>query len=161
MNLCQAPSVAVISLALTFSAHAEGLCAVKEMVIFNCELKRSVSSLCQSTENGTITYRNGLDGRINLQISGNNAGKKDVFHLSYMPYAGGGEAHIRFSRLDYTYYLYDNTIKTDEGPTFSAGIVIYRGEKKVSNFVCNNDASIRASAYESIVKEMYQEIDAH
>lgn len=159
MKICRAVSVALISLALTASAHAEGLCAAKETAIFNCELKKSVSSLCQSTENGILTYRNGLDGKIDLQISGNNEGKKDVFYFSSRPYAGGGEAHIRFSRLGYMYYLYDKTVKAGEGPTFSAGIVVYEGGKRISNFVCNNDASIRASAYQSIVREMYRTID--
>ncbi|WP_175946515.1 hypothetical protein [Burkholderia pyrrocinia] len=162
MNACRAASVAIISLELTVSAHAEGLCAAKETAIFNCELRKSVSSLCQSKENGILTYRNGLDGKINLQTSDNSEGKNenDVFYFSNRPYAGGGEAHIRFSRLGYTYYLYDKTVKTDEGPTFSAGVVVYKGKKKISNLVCDNDASIRADAYQSIVRESYRAIDA-
>ena len=160
MNACRAVSVVIISLALTMSVHAEGLCAAKETAIFNCEIRKSISSLCQSKENGILTYRNGFDGKISLQISGNNESKRDVFYFSSRPYAGGGETHIRFSRLGYTYYLYDKTVKTDEGPTFSAGIVVYKGEKKISNLVCDNDASIRADAYQSIARESYRAIDA-
>jgi len=157
---CRVVSTSIFGLALAVSAHAEGLCTSNETAVFNCELKKSVSSLCQSTENGILTYRNGLDGKINFQISGNNEGKKDVFYFSNRPYAGGGEAHIRFSRLGYTYYLYDKTVKTDDGPTFSAGIAVYKGEKKISNSACNNNASIRSSAYQSISREMYRSIDA-
>ncbi|CAG9255541.1 conserved exported hypothetical protein [Burkholderia diffusa] len=161
MNVCRAISVSVLAFVSMVAAHAEGLCTTKEVAIFNCELKKTVSSLCQSTENGTLTYRNGINGKINLQISDGKGIKRGVFYFSSVPYAGGGEAHIRFSRLGYTYYLYDRTVKTDEGPTFSAGIAIYRGERKISNFICNNDASIRAGAYQSITKEDYRSIGVH
>ncbi|MGF6853908.1 hypothetical protein [Paraburkholderia sp. CI3] len=127
---CRIVSVLIIGLVSAMGAHAEGLCTINETAIFNCELEKSVSSLCQSTENGTLTYRNEVDGKINLQISDSKRKKKDVFYFSNTPYAGGGEAHIRFSRLGYTYYLYDRTIKTDEGPTFYAGIAVYKGKKK-------------------------------
>lgn len=158
MNVFRVISVSILTFVSAAAAHAEGLCTTKETAIFNCELEKSASSLCQSTENGTLIYRNGIDGRINLQISDNKKSKKDVFYFSNTPYAGGGEAHIRFSRFGYTYYLYDRTVKTDEGPTFSAGIVIYKGKKKISNLTCNNDASIREVAYQLITKEAYRSI---
>lgn len=160
MNVSRAVSVAILSLAPIVAAHAEGMCTEKETVIFNCELEKTISSLCQSTESGALTYRNGNDGRIGFQISDGKRIKKDVFYFSNIPYAGGGEAHIRFSRLGYTYYLYDKTIRSDEGPTFSAGIVVYRGEKKISNISCNNNASIRERAYQEITREKYRSIDA-
>ncbi|WP_157650077.1 hypothetical protein [Burkholderia ubonensis] len=160
MNVYRVVSVAILSLASIVTAHAEGMCTEKETVIFNCELEKTISSLCQSTESGALTYRNGSDGRIGFQISDSKRIKKDVFYFSNIPYAGGGEAHIRFSRLGYTYYLYDKTIRSDEGPTFSAGIVVYRGGKKISNISCNNDASIREKAYQAIAREKYRSIDA-
>ncbi|MCC8392454.1 hypothetical protein LJ656_07625 [Paraburkholderia sp. MMS20-SJTR3] len=159
MNVCRAVLAAIISLVAPVAAHAEGLCTAKETAIFNCELEKSISSLCQSTENGALTYRNGSDGNINLQISHSSGITKDIFYFSNARYAGGGEAHIRFSRQGYTYYLYDKTIKTEEGPTFFAGIVVYKGRKKISNRVCNNDASIREKAYQGIVREEYESID--
>ncbi|MGU7775355.1 hypothetical protein ACV229_34950 [Burkholderia sp. MR1-5-21] len=157
MSVCRVILASIIGLATVVTARAEGLCATKETVIFNCEFKNSVSSLCQSLEGGALIYRNGVDGRINLKISD---GKNDVFFFSNTPYAGGGEAHIRFSRSGYTYYLYDKTVKGDEGPVFSAGIVIYKGGKKISSFACINDASIRAGAYQSISREKYRSIGA-
>ncbi|WP_143286479.1 hypothetical protein [Burkholderia ubonensis] len=81
-----------------------------------------------------MTYRNGNGGRVGLQISDGKRIKK-VIYFPNIPYAGGGEAHIRFSRLGYTYYLYDKTIGSDEELTFSAGIVVYRGEKDFQYFV--------------------------
>ena len=160
MGVYRVFAASVVGIVSVVAARAEGLCNTKETVIFNCELKNSVSSLCQSTENGSMTYRNGSDGKIKLQVSDNKKNKENVFFFSNTPYAGGGEAHIRFSRLNYTYYLYDKVIKVDDGPEISAGIVVYKKTKKISNLVCNNDASIRASAYRSIYKEKYQSIDA-
>jgi hypothetical protein len=153
-----------ISIALVFvlgwgaSAYAEGLCEAGETVVFNCELPKSVSSLCLAGRNGVLTYRNGGEGKLNLKISDEGQGKGKIFYFSNIPYAGGGEAHIRFSRSDYTYYLYDKITKTDDGPTSSAGVVIYRDQVKVANLMCGNDASIRESAYSEITKEAYRSI---
>ncbi len=160
MNVCRAVSVAIIGFASAAAVRAEGLCTEKETAIFNCKIEKTISSLCQSREDGTLTYRNGVGSKIHLRISDNKSKKKDVFYFSNVPYAGGGEAHIRFSPPGHTYYLYDKTIKTDEGPTFSAGIAVYKGENKISSFACHNDASIRSSAYQSITKEIYRSIDA-
>jgi hypothetical protein len=139
-------------------AHAEGMCREGETIIFDCELQKSISSLCESKDAGVLSYRNGVTNKINLEISDGDAGKVKVFYFSSTPYAGGGEAHIRFSKAGYTYYLYDKTIKTDDGPTFSGGIVVYKGARKISNLVCGNDASIHQNAYRDIAKERYRSI---
>ena len=152
--------VLLINLAAATVAHAEGMCKFKELTVFNCELSKSISSMCRYSDNGVLTYRNGIDGKVNFELS-NYANKNNpVFYFSNIPYAGGGEAHIRFANQEYIYYLYDKTVKTDEDPTFSSGIVIYKKQRKISNLVCNNDASIRESAYESIAKEPYHPIGA-
>jgi hypothetical protein len=150
----------LIAFAAMVPAHAESLCILREIVIFNCELKKSTASLCKSDENGALTYRSGSNSKVNMQLSDTGKGKGSVFFFSDAPYAGGGEAHIRFSRAAYTYYLYDKTVKTTEGPEFSAGIAIYKGQRKISNFACENDASIRAEAYKSITRESFQLIDS-
>jgi hypothetical protein len=141
------------------AVNAEGLCMEKEVALFNCEMKKSVSSLCLATENGDVTYRNGIDGRLDFMISEDKNIKKRIFYFSDVSYAGGGEAHIRFSRFGYTYYLYDKTIKADDGPEFSAGVAVYKGLKRVSNSLCINDASIRSGAYQSIEREVFKAID--
>jgi hypothetical protein len=159
-------SIRRISIALAFGlgfvtvVRAEGLCQAGETAIFNCELPKSVSSLCQAGDNGILTYRNGVNGKINLKISDEGETKGRVFYFSSTPYAGGGEAHVRFSRSHYTYYIYDKAMKTDDGPVFSAGVVIYKDGGKVANLVCSNDASIRESAYHTLTKEAYRSIGA-
>jgi hypothetical protein len=83
-------------------AHAEGMCREGETIIFDCELQKSISSLCESKDAGVLSYRNGVTNKINLEISDGDAGKVKVFYFSSTPYAGGGEAHIRFSKAGYT-----------------------------------------------------------
>jgi len=158
MNVYQVTAASIMGLVSVAAAHAEGLCSTEEAAVFNCELKASVSSLCQSTENGSLIYRNGVGEKINLQIS-DKKNKRNVFFLSNTPYSGGGETHIRFSRMGYTYYLYDKVIKVDDGPETFAGIVVYKKNKKIYSLACNNNASIRASAYQSISREKYRSID--
>jgi hypothetical protein len=140
--------------------YAEGLCVARETIIFNCELKKSVASLCRSDADGTLIYRNGTDEKLNMQLSDAGINKNIVFFFSSIPYAGGGESHIRFSRSTYTYYLYDKTVKTSDGPEFRAGIAIYKGQRKISDLACENDASIHAAAYTSIAREPYRSIDS-
>jgi hypothetical protein len=139
-------------------AYAEGLCKERETAIFNCELQKSTSSMCESNDTGVLFYRNGVVNQIDLEFSDNGARKGKIFYFSNAPYAGGGEAHIRFSRSGYTYYLYDKTVRTGEGPTFSAGVVVYKRTQKISNLICGNDASIHQNAYHSITKERYRSI---
>lgn len=146
-----------LGLGLAMGAHAEGLCESREAVIFNCELIKSVSSLCRSNDNHVLTYRNGSKGDLNLQISDERGGGVN-FYFSSTPYSGGGESHIRFSRFHYTYYLYDKIVKSDDGPIFSAGIIIYKDDRKVANLFCKNDATIRESAYDTITRETYRSI---
>jgi hypothetical protein len=152
--LCIATSLA------TSPIYAEGMCKPDEATIFNCELKKSVASFCRSSDRSIFTYRNGTSKQIDLEVTGVSTANGGVFFFSSVPYTGGGEAHIRFSREDYTYYLYDKTIQTNVGPTFSAGIVVYRGTKKIANSVCENDASIHQQAYEDMMKEEFQNIDS-
>lgn len=149
----------VVGLGMTPGVRAEGLCISRETVIFNCELEKSIASLCQSRDEGTLIYRSGTSRRLAMELS-DSSKKKSVFFLSSIPYAGGAEAHIRFSRSSYTYYLYDKTVKAREGPEFSAGIAIYKGKRKISDLSCRNDASIYAAGYESVTRESYRSIDS-
>jgi hypothetical protein len=143
------------------TAHAEGMCKQEEQVVFNCDLKKSTASLCLDKKNSTFVYRNGTRDKLSLEVP--TAGKESdasPFHFSNVPYAGGGEAHVRFARGDYDYFLYDKTVKTDDGPENSAGIVVFQRGKKVANLTCNNDASIHQEAYEQLAKETYRDIGA-
>ncbi|APA89754.2 hypothetical protein BJG93_30255 (plasmid) [Paraburkholderia sprentiae WSM5005] len=144
----------------TAAAHAEGMCQASEEAVFNCVLGRTTASLCEMKGTGVLTYRNGTMKKIDLEVSDMGPRNGAVFYFSNVFYAGGGEAHIRFSRARYTYYLYDKSIKTGDGPEFSAGIIVYRGSKKLLGNICGNDASIRQAAYSSITNEPYENIES-
>lgn len=152
--------IALTLLASTIAStcQAASQCQKNESLIFNCITRHSRASLCESKKDETLVYRATSQGKLRLQISEPNKGS--IFFLSSTPYAGGGEAHIRFSNADYTYYLYDKTIKSDDGPIFSSGIVIYHHAKRISNLICSNDASIHQKAYGRITSEPYIDIQS-
>jgi hypothetical protein len=65
-------------------AHAEGMCREGETIIFDCELQKSISSLCESKDAGVLSYRNGVTNKINLEISDGHAGKsKGLLFFQY------------------------------------------------------------------------------
>lgn len=83
----------------------------------------------------------------------------DPFKFSSTAYAGGGEAHIRFENNGYTYFIYDKDIKeSDGGLNSTAGIIVKKDMKTISNMQCENDATIRSEAYELMPKEDYKDI---
>jgi hypothetical protein len=110
------------------------------------------------TDTGALVYRYGSMKKVDLEVSDAALNKSPTFYFSNVPYSGGGEAHIRFSTAKYAYYLYDKTVKTDDGPQVSAGVVVYRNDKKVDHKVCENDASIGQTAYDEMPKEAYRDI---
>lgn len=138
--------------------HAESLCVDHETILFNCKLPSKTASLCKSKSEDAVTYRFGDKSRIDLEISDADVRQRKIFYFSSTSYAGGGEAHIRFSRARYTYYLYDKTVKTDGGYDFSAGIVVFRGRVKIADHICTNVGSIRGSAYVEMTREKYSDI---
>ncbi|MEM5342890.1 hypothetical protein [Paraburkholderia azotifigens] len=141
------------------SAHAEGMCKQDEQVVFNCELKKSTASLCIDKKTRKFVYRNGTRDKMDLQVPARDKGEDaNPFQFSNVPYAGGGEAHVRFERGDYNYYLYDKTVKTADGPEMSAGIVVFRQKRKIAEMACQNDASVHQEAYEEMPKETYLDI---
>ncbi|WP_244788432.1 hypothetical protein [Cupriavidus pauculus] len=141
-----------------FPVSAEGICTAGEAAIFNCDLRGGAASLCESNGDGALTYRHKTRNSIDLEISDGDGRSEQVFYFSSTPYAGGGEAHIRFAKGGYTYFLYDKTVKTEEGPDSSAGIVVYKGNMNTATYVCTNDASIRQSVYQRNKMERYKDI---
>ncbi|WP_321783649.1 hypothetical protein [Paraburkholderia sp. J94] len=161
MKTIVALTISMTSLALQTTAHAEAMCKPGEQPIFNCELKASVASLCLDASKKIFVYRNGTTGKLNLQVPrSDDLATGSPFHFSYAPYSGGGEAHVRFRQGAYNYYLYDRTYRTDDGPDFSAGIVIFKNDRKIANLACTNDASIHQQAYMQIPQETYRDISA-
>jgi len=140
------------------ASHAEtlNLCTSEETDVFHCHLKKIDISLCLSS-NGSFTYRAGRGKNIGLELS-QKADGQNIFFVSSVAFAGGGEGHIRFSNHDYTYFLFDRTVKSDDGPVFSSGITIYKKGKLISQSSCRNSASIHQDAHSKLSEEQYQDL---
>jgi hypothetical protein len=124
---------------------AIGWCSVKEPVIFSCRLKnRKTVSVC-GTEDGagdkTAQYRFGVLGN-SPELVWPDAAGKDRLTFASVPYSGGGEAQLSFSRGDMTYVVYSRMVRTnfeaDEPnyPEITDGIMVLKGKKTFSDLVC-------------------------
>ena len=136
------PSQAAIEKTLT-----TGWCSAKEPVIFSCQLKnRKVISVC-GTENGagekTAQYRFGALGK-SPELVWPEAAGKDRLTFASVPYSGGGEAQLSFSRGDVTYVVYSRMVRTNfkagepNNPEMTDGIMVLKGKKTVSDLVCSD-----------------------
>lgn len=106
----------------------------------------------------SFIYRAGSQSKIDLYLKQDGGNKKNKFFFSSTMYPGGGESHIRFSNGTYNYFLFDRTIKEDDGPASSSGVVIFNKQKRIAASECQNDASIHAEAYSNLTKEEYKNI---
>lgn len=124
---------------------ATGWCSAKEPVIFSCQLKsRKVVSVC-GTEDGEgikeAQYRFGTLGK-SPELVWPAATGKDRLTFSSVPYSGGGEAQLSFSRGDVTYVVYSRMVRTNfkagepNYPEMSDGVMVLKGKQTVSDLVC-------------------------
>lgn len=128
-------------------SKATGWCSAKEPIIFSCQLKnRKVISVC-GTENGaghkTAQYRFGNLGK-SPELAWPEAAGKGNLTFASVPYSGGGEAQLSFSRGDVTYAVYSRMVRTNfkagepNNPEMTDGIMVLKGKKTVSDLVCAN-----------------------
>lgn len=131
--------------AVSEQTKAIGLCSAKEPVLFSCQLKnRKVISVC-GTEKGagnkTAQYRFGALGQ-SPELVWPDAASKDRLTFASVPYSGGGEAQISFSRGDVTYVVYSRIVRTNftagepNNPEMTDGVMVLKRGKTVSDLVC-------------------------
>lgn len=124
---------------------AIGWCSAKEPVIFSCQLKnRKVISVC-GTEKGagdkTAQYRFGSPGK-SPELVWPEAAGKDRLTFASVPYSGGGEAQLSFSRADVIYVVYSRMVRTNftagepNNPEMTDGVMVLKGKKTVSDLIC-------------------------
>lgn len=105
-----AAMAAVLALAGGASARAPGapanLCLANERVAFTCTAGTKLISLCASGK--VLRYRYGKPGKpdITYPAQALNTPARDAFWFSSTPYAGGGEARVRFTNSAWEYILY-------------------------------------------------------
>jgi hypothetical protein len=88
------------------TSQPPSLCALQEILIATCPVGRKHASVC-GQRLGQAVYRFGRPGRIELQTTD--------LRYSSIPYAGGGETQVYFSRGGYRYIFYDLMTRTGFG----------------------------------------------
>lgn len=128
-------------IATTGALASDTLCEAGETPFFSCEIGAKRVSVCRGVA-GAI-YRFGTPNKVELtsrSVAFANRG-----------YSGGGESQLTAKNGDYTYTLYDRTVRTSFGesgndPEFSSGLVIARGGRVISSKTCKGDSSVDADA---------------
>lgn len=126
-------------------------CSAKEPVIFSCQLKnRKVVSVCgtdNGTGNKTAQYRFGSLGQSPELVWPDAAGKNQLTFAS-VPYSGGGEAQLSFSRGDVTYVVYSRIVRSNftagepNNPEMTDGVMVVKGSEAISDLVCADPAVV-------------------
>lgn len=117
------------------------LCEAGETPFFSCELDAKRVSVC-SGGSGAV-YRYGTPGKVEL------ASRNLTF--ANQAYSGGGESQLTATNGDYTYTVYDRTVRTSFGeggndPEFSSGLVVTRGGRVISSKMCKGETPVEADA---------------
>jgi hypothetical protein len=136
----------VLAVAAPASAGAKTatLCAPEEMVIFSCSAGPRTASICASSglskDHGTMQYRFGSPGKLELAYPATPAKAAVDFKGGWMAFSGGGGAFLRFSNGPFEYTIFSATGKW--GPNGAArdeeGVAIRKEGKEFSNFVCRS-----------------------
>lgn len=145
----------------------QNLCQKSEIALFECIIGGKLASICIGHSNAKFPqYRFGTYKNIELVYPQSMRGKEGELRLSRAMYSGGGEVHIRFSRNEYEYIMYDSTIRTSFGADarnetdFRSGIVIKRRGKIIVDRQClrSSDSGIRSPAYQVLPTEKFTPI---
>lgn len=123
-------------------APSKGLCAPQETAIFVCPVGRKLVSVCGQA--GKATYRFGSPGKVELSSQALTTAERS--------FSGGGETQIQLRNGQFTYLVYDKTVRTSfssngrNDPDFTSGLVVLKDRHVVSARKCGADASISAAA---------------
>jgi hypothetical protein len=118
------------------------LCSPSEVVVFSCGAGGRLASICASAGltkvSGTMQYRFGAPGRIELAYPATPGKLGDNFKGGWMSYSGGGGAYVRFANGPFEYTVFSATGKwgANGGSLDVAGVAIRKDGKDFSNFVC-------------------------
>lgn len=123
-------------------AAAAGLCRAGETPVFSCRLGRKSVAICGITSASgarSAEYRFGAPGKVEMIHPGPDGG---ALGYASVPYSGGGEEQVGFSRGGYRYVVYSSVIRTAFGadgrhdPAFEAGLFVKQGDKVVTKSKC-------------------------
>jgi hypothetical protein len=125
----------------TGAVASDTLCEAGETPFFSCEVGAKRVSVC-SSGSGAI-YRYGTSAKVELTSHSLTSANRS--------YSGGGESQLTAKNGDYTYTVYDRTVRTSFGgggndPEFSSGLLVSRGGRVISSKMCKSEASVNAGA---------------
>ena len=117
------------------------LCQAGETPFFSCEIGAKRVSVCGGGS-GAV-YRSGTPGKVELTSRS--------LTFANRGYSGGGETQITAKNGEYTYTVYDRTVRTSFGdggndPEFSSGLLVARGARVISSKTCKGESSVAADA---------------
>jgi len=123
------------------------LCTPAETAIFSCAVGGKIVSLCGSRDlsatAGSMTYRYGRKGAIELTYPETPAHPREAFTAAVVGMSAGGGDFVRFVRSDVTYTLYALIFR---GVGEDDGLVISRAGKTISKRKCK-DYALGAGAW--------------
>lgn len=151
------------------SGKIENLCQKSEMTLFECRIGVKLASVCMGiwASNAKFPqYKFGTHKKIEMVYPQSMPDNEGELRLSRSMYSGGGEVHIRFSRNQYEYIMYDSTVRTsfatDErnDSDFRSGIAIKRRGKIIMDRQClrSSGSGIRSPAYQVLPTEKFTPI---
>jgi hypothetical protein len=128
------------------STPGTGLCAADEPVLFSCQVRtgKTVSVCGAAGADGQrfAQYRYGRTG-ITPELTFPASPAEGEVAFATVPYSGGGEGQLMFTRGGVQYVVYSRTIRTrfdGEGndPVNEDGVAVMRGEELVSRLACTD-----------------------
>lgn len=128
------------------SPAGTGLCAADEPVLFSCQVRTGKTvSVCGAAGAGGqrfAQYRYGRTG-IAPELTFPATPAEGELAFATVPYSGGGEGQLMFTRGGVQYVVYSRTIRTrfdGEGndPVNEDGVAVMRGEQLVSRLACTD-----------------------
>ena len=127
---------------------ASSACAETEGTLFSCKVRdgRTVAVCVQTDEQGReyAQYRFGKADQP-PELAWPTSYAQDRMRWASVPYSGGGEAQLSFTRGDIEYVVYSRVVRTNftagEGndPKFEAGVYVYRSGKRISDLPCTGE----------------------
>lgn len=136
-------SAAMLLLLSLADAKAAGPshCAVSERTLFSCTIGCKAVSVCASTElsarAGTIQYRFGRLGALELAYPGAGEDWRKVTGGGVLMFSSGGGAYLSFTRPPYRYIVY-SAIGSGWGER--AGVAVQKNGRRLASLPCTDSA---------------------
>ena len=112
---------------------AKSLCRAPEPVLFTCDVRAKLVSICGQEQGGAV-YRYGRPGRLEVETAD--------LHRAFEGWPGGGETQAYADTPTHRYVVFDRMVRTgfdDEGhniPRMTQGLLVQSGGRTVLNREC-------------------------